>query len=129
MKKVNGGYRELMVREGAWRRLAEIRAVVTDQFSGMSELLDELADDFAAAERVDSEAAERVAAVCEAHGLEVEDAVCFVNRSSRMTVDILTTDSGVRLDHGKWLREVGDACGRDFGKPVVNRMGGAVKSA
>lgn len=127
VKKVNSGYRELMVREGAWRRLAEIRAVVTDQFSGMAELLDELSEDFAAAERVDCEAAERVIAVCEAHGLSVEDAVCFVGRGSRMTVEILASDSGVKLEQGKWLREIGDACGREFDKPVVNRLRDAVK--
>lgn len=65
---VNAGYREHLVREGAWRRLSEIRAVVTDQFSGMADMLEELAADFALEERLDADAAARVSDVCEAHG-------------------------------------------------------------
>ena len=94
---VNAGYREHLVREGAWRRLSEIRAVVTDQFSGMADMLEELAADFALEERLDADAAARVSDVCEAHGLSVRDVVCAVGREGRMTVDILASDKGSRV--------------------------------
>jgi len=50
-RKVNNGYNEYLIREGAWRRLSEIRTVITDQFAGMSELLDELSENFTGAQQ------------------------------------------------------------------------------
>ena len=129
LQKINAGYVEYAVREGAWRRLSEIRAVVTDQFSGMSELLDELAEDFSQAERVDTEAAARVTAVCEEYGLSVQDAVCILGKGGRMTVEILASDAGVRLNQKRWLAALSDACGRELDRPVVTRLGDAVKIA
>ena len=129
LRKVNAGYSEYMVREGAWRRLSEIRSVVTDQFAGMSDMLGELAEDFSAAAQVDAEAAGRVLAVCEQHDLLVQDAVCFVGRGGRMTVEILAQEEAVHLDEPRWCREIGDACGREFDHPVVTRVGEAVKIA
>ncbi|HIW74460.1 MAG TPA: SpoIIE family protein phosphatase [Firmicutes bacterium] len=129
LQKINAGYIEYAVREGAWRRLSEIRAVVTDQFSGMSELLGELAEDFSQAERADTEAAARVTAVCEEYGLSVQDAVCLLGRNDRMTVEILASDAGVRMNQKRWLAALSDACGRDLDRPVVTRLGDSVKIA
>ena len=124
---VNAGYREHLVREGAWRRLSEIRAVVTDQFSGMADMLEELAADFALEERLDADAAARVSDVCEAHGLSVRDVVCAVGREGRMTVDILASDKGSRVHEKKWRGDIGEACGRTFDHPVVARMGDVIR--
>ncbi len=126
-KRVTSGYGEHLVRESAWRRLSEIRTVLTDQFAGMAELLDELSDNFDGADPVDTEAAARVMAVCEDHGLLVEDAICFVNRSGRMTVEILASDAGIKLRQSRWFRDICDACGREFDHPVTARLGDAVK--
>lgn len=124
---VNAGYREHLVREGAWRRLSEIRAVVTDQFSGMADMLGELAADFAIEDRLDADAAARVSGVCEAHGLSVRDVVCSVGREGRMTVDILASDKGSRVHEKRWKADVEEACGREFAHPVVARMGDVVR--
>lgn len=53
---VNRGYTEYLVREGAWRRLGEIRAVAAEQFTDMAGLLDELSLDFSETERMDMDA-------------------------------------------------------------------------
>lgn len=124
---VNAGYREHLVREGAWRRLSEIRAVVTDQFSGMADMLEELAADFALEERLDADAAARVSDVCTAHGLAVQDVVCSVGREGRMTVDILASDKGSRVHEKAWRKDIGEACGREFDHPVVARMGDVIR--
>lgn len=129
LNKINAGYIEYAVREGAWRRLTEIRSVVTDQFSGMSEMLGELAADFSKAEQVDAEAAARVISICEEFGLKVEDAVCLIGRRGRMTVEVLASDVGVKLNREKWQAAVADACGREFDHPVVTRLGESVKIA
>ncbi|MGI6265201.1 MAG: SpoIIE family protein phosphatase [Acutalibacteraceae bacterium] len=122
VRQVNRDYVDYLARESAWRRLTEIRGVVEDQFTGTAALLDELAGDFGAAEQVDADAASRVAGVCERYGFQVSDAVCFLGRGGRMTVEILAADRNTRLDETVWLREVENACGRVFDHPQVTRM-------
>jgi stage II sporulation protein E len=127
LRKINSGYLEHAVREGAWRRLGEIRSVVTDQFQGMSDMLDELAQDLSRTEQVDADAASRVTDVCEEYGMAVQDAVCLLGRGGRMTVEILASDTGVKLNKLKWQNAIQDACGKELDHPVVTRLGDSVK--
>ena len=125
--RVNAGYIEYAVREGAWRRLAELRGMVTDQFASMSELLGELSEDFTDEDRVETDASTRVAEICEDYGLKVQDAVCTIGRGDRMRVEILAKDTHAKLNQKEWERELGDACGREFGHPVVTRLSDRIK--
>lgn len=119
VSRLNTGYWEFALREGAWRRLAEIRGAVTDQFASMSGMLEELAEDFDRFDRVETEASTRVAAVCERHGLSVRDAVCLLGQGDRMRVEILVNHTGARLKKQEWEREIGNACGREFDHPDI----------
>lgn len=125
--RVNAGYIEHAVKEGAWRRLAELRGVVTDQFASMSELLEELSDDFSEEERVELEASERVAEVCGEFGLKVRDAVCLIGQNGRMKVEILVNDDRIRLNRREWECALGNACGRELDHPTVTRLHDRVK--
>ena len=125
--EINRGYGEHCLREGAFRRLSEIRSVVTDQFSGMAELLSEFSEDFADAEVVDTEAAQHVKEVCEAFHLEVREAVCTVGKGNRMRVEILATDTKAHIREEEWLRRMGEVCGRAFDHPNVVRIGDQVR--
>lgn len=127
VNEVNRGYAEHRLREGAWRRLSEIRAVVTDQFAGMAELLDEFSETFSQAERVDVDAAARVQQVCEDYRMTVEQVVCTVSRGERMHVGILASDTTLKLRQKDWLREIGNACGREFAPPQAVYLGDRVK--
>ncbi len=127
VSRLNTGYWEFALREGAWRRLAEIRGAVTDQFASMSGMLEELAEDFDRFDRVETEASTRVAAVCERHGLSVRDAVCLLGQGDRMRVEILVNHTGARLKKQEWEREIGNACGREFDHPDITRLSDAVK--
>ena len=120
--KINSGYHEYAVREGAWRRLGEIRSVVTDQFQGMSDILDELAQDFSKTERIDADAAARVREACEEFGMTVRDAVCLLGSGGRMTIEILATDAGARFNKQQWQNAVQNAVGRELDRPVVSRL-------
>ncbi len=127
--EINRGYGDHCLREGAFRRLSEIRSVVTDQFAGMSELLGEFSSDFKNAERVDTDAAVRVRAVCEEYGMDVHETVCTVGRGNRMQVEIVVVDLAAKIRQKEWLSRVGDACGREFAPPVVTRIGTLAKIA
>ncbi|MBR3289809.1 MAG: SpoIIE family protein phosphatase [Clostridia bacterium] len=125
--EINRGYGEHCLREGAFRRLSEIRSVVTDQFSGVAELLSEFSDDFADAEKVDVEAAEHVKEVCDSYHLPVREAVCTVGKGNRMRVEILASDAAVHIRQEEWLSKIGEVCGRTFDRPSVVRIGGEVR--
>ena len=125
--EINRGYGEHCLREGAFRRLSEIRSVVTDQFSGMAELLSEFSDDFADAEKVDTEAAKHVKELCESYHLSVQEAVCTIGKGNRMRVEILATDSAAHIREEEWLSRMGEVCGRVFDHPNVVRIGDQVR--
>ena len=125
--EINRGYGEHCLREGAFRRLSEIRSVVTDQFSGMAELLSEFSDDFADAEQVDTEAAQHIKEICESYHLEVREAVCTIGKGGRMRVEILASDGAARVREEEWLAKISEVCGRTFDHPTVVRIGDQVR--
>ena len=125
--EINRRYGDHCLREGAFRRLSEIRSVVTDQFSGMAELLGEFSHDFKNTEQVDTDAAVRVRSVCEEYNMDVHETVCTVGRGNRMQVEIVAVDLAAKIRQKEWLSRIGDACGRSFAPPVVTRMGAFAK--
>lgn len=125
--EINRGYGDHCMREGAFRRLSEIRAVVTDQFAGMAELLNEFSHDFKNAEQVDTDAGARVRAVCEEYNMDVHETVCTVGKGNRMQVEIVAVDMAAKIRQKEWLSRIGDACGREFAPPVVDRLGALAK--
>ena len=126
-EQVTRGYQMYRLRESAWGRLSEIRSVITDQFTGMGEMLEELGERFSGDQRVDVETAGRVVSLCEDFGMPVEEAVCLFDRRDRLTVEILAEDVGVCLDGGRWFREMQTCCGREFDRPSVLELSGMVK--
>ncbi len=125
--QLNRDYRLHLQRETAWNRLSEIRAVITDQFSDMGEVLGQLGRQLTKDQRVDTGVAGRVISLCEDFGMPVEEAVCILDANDRMTVEILAEDVGVCTDGGKWFREMQVCCGREFDKPTTLRLQGVVK--
>ncbi|MCL2487705.1 MAG: SpoIIE family protein phosphatase, partial [Oscillospiraceae bacterium] len=123
IRRINHGYTGYLAQESGMRRIAELRVVAADQFSNTAGLLEELAEEFSSAERVDEEAAARVRQVCAQHELPAGEVICLIGKNGRMTVEIVTgTAQRPRLDETEWRRQVEDACGRSFGKPAVNRL-------
>ncbi len=125
--ELGNGYKTFLVRESGWERLSEIRLMVSDQFSGMGEVLSELGETLCYGKQVDTETAGRIIAVCEDFGMPVEEAICLRDNKDRLWVEILAEDVGVCTDGGKWLEEMEFCCGREFDKPTVLEMGGLVK--
>ncbi len=125
--EVNRRYTDHCLRESAFRRLTEIRSVVTDQFSGMAELLNEFSHDFRNTEQIDTDAAVRVRNVCEEYNMDVHETVCTIGKGNRMQVEIVAVDLAAKIRQKEWLSRIGDACGRNFAPPVVTRMGAFAK--
>ena len=125
--RLNDGYSRFLMRESAFRRLYEIRAVAGDQFHAMASMLTELSEVFSDPRTVDETAAVRVRDVCEQHALPVEEVLCTVARGGRMEVNLMVSDTEHHFDEFSWLQQVSDACGRHFQPPNITRLGTAAR--
>ncbi len=114
-------YRQLSSREAAQRRVDEVRGVLIDQFSGISEMLYDMACEFESARRYDLEAAERVESALREAGLIPTDIGCSVDRSDRMTVEVrVQAGTHARFNRMTVKNAISAACGRDFEAPVIS---------
>ncbi len=116
---INAGYREYLVRESAFRRLNELRRVITDQFSATSQLLEEFADSLARPEWADTEVASRIEAALKKQGVRVKQVVCRVNERGRMEVELILNGKYQTQNRNTFCRSIGELCGRSFSLPVV----------
>lgn len=124
VKEINHSYQNFSIREGAERRAAEIRAVMADQFEGMSRMLSELTEEFEEAECYDTEAASRVREALEQNGLLPLEVSCVVDRYRRMEVTAsVAGHTGIRVNKAELTDDVSHACDRDFSHPTVDWAG------
>ncbi len=123
---INRGYERLVAQESAWSRLGEIQQAVEGQFAGTGELLQGLARRLEDPGLVDVELSEEIAALCGDYGMTVVDALCTRDEGNRLTVDILTRDTGVPPGI-RWRRQMEQTCGRTFAPPAEVRWGEQVR--
>lgn len=124
---MNTGYARFVTKENAYRRLGDIRAIVTDQFEGMAGLLMDLSDHFKTMDRADEQASERVRQLCERYRLPVVEVLCLVGHRNRVTVELMLEGDTVPPEGSRWHEEMGDACGCRFTAPTVSKNGHITK--
>lgn len=118
--RINAGYREHLVRESAFRRLNELRCVVTDQFSATAKMLEEFADTLSQPEWIDTETAQRIREMLEKQQIRTRQVVCRINDRSRMEVEILLDGKYQTQKREAFCRRIGELCGRSFSLPVID---------
>lgn len=126
-RTINREYERYLAGQTARQRLREMQEGVQGQFHSTGQLLQSLSRQLADPRQVDVELSARVLEVCRDTGVPVTDALCIRDASNRLTVDILAADAGVRLDGGRWLREICAACDRDFPPPCVEEWGDGLR--
>ncbi|MBQ4617566.1 MAG: SpoIIE family protein phosphatase [Clostridia bacterium] len=127
LSRMNNGYGHFLIKEHAYHRLGDIRSIVTDQFEGMSSLLEELAEDFKGVERVDPQTAVRVEEVCERYKMPIVQTVCILGRRDRLVVELLVEGEQSADENSRWFREMCVACGCDLAPPSVMHSGQLTK--
>ncbi len=118
--RINAGYREYLVRESAFRRLNELRRVVTDQFAATAQMLEEFADSLSRPEWTDTETARRLEAALEKQGVRIRQVVCRINERGRMEIELLLDGKYRTKNRESFCRRVGELCGRSFSMPVID---------
>ena len=107
-------------KEAAERRVSEIRAVMSEQFDGMADMLADMAADMADARRYDADGADRLAEALRQEGILPAALACSVDRFGRLTVELrLAGEQSERVNRARLLRVLSRACGRELDGPCV----------
>lgn len=127
---MNTNYREYLSSMEAQRRVADVRSVVAGQFSGVSDILGDLAEEFKNTMRCDTESAERIISALSALGAMPVECICLVSDGGRMSVELeLSTKGDKKIPRGIIMREVSKCCGRRFDLPTVTNGGNRIRIA
>ncbi|MBR3971657.1 MAG: SpoIIE family protein phosphatase, partial [Ruminococcus sp.] len=112
---INDSYREYLYSLAAQRRISQVRSVVADQFSGLSDMLWDLAEEFSACENFDIDSADRITERLKQAGVVVIDCVCRIDKGRGMTVELEIYENRNRECTNQDIRRIVTACcGRRF---------------
>lgn len=120
-------YSEYASRIAAENRIEEVRNIVSEQFSGISDMLSDLAADFENDGQFDNTAASRAAAALKELDLHAEECSSRIDRFGRMSIELkLKKNSNSVLNRLQIMRAVSIACERDFDAPNISEVGGNI---
>lgn len=129
-RSMNLNYREYLSALEAQRRVSDVRGVVAGQFSGVSDILSDLSDEFKNTMRCDTDSSERIISALSALGAIPVECVCLVSDGGRMSVELeLSSKGDSKLSKGTIMREVSKCCGRRFDLPTVTCEGDRIRAA
>lgn len=125
---INRNYESYIAYLSAERRVGEIRSVVAGQFSGLGDILAEMAEEFTLYERFDSAAADRVSNALKTEGLIPVDVSCRVDRLNRMTVEVEISNMDKNaIKKSSLVKEISKACGRMMDTPCISYIANSCK--
>jgi len=123
-RSLSRAYQEHLSLEAARRRVGQVRSVVAGQFAGLSEILEDLAEEIEEIDSFDADAAEKVIAALNSIGLMVVDCSCRRRIGRGMNVEIeLAVGKKTALSASVLSREVSRACARRFESPSISFEG------
>lgn len=128
-RSMNANYREYQSALEAQQRITDVRSVVAGQFSGIGDILHDLADEFRNTMRCDNESAQRIISALTGLGAIVEECICLVSNGGRMSVELTLSNKSEKLSKGEVMREISRCCGRRFDLPTISREGNRIRIA
>lgn len=129
-RSMNLNYREYLSAIEAQRRVSDVRGVVAGQFSGVSDILSDLSDEFKNTMRCDLDSSERIISALSTLGAIPVECICLVSDGGRMSVELeLSSKGDSKLSKGTIMREVSKCCGRRFDLPTVTCEGDRIRAA
>lgn len=118
-------YSEYISAITAERRIEEVRSVVADQFSGVSQMLLSLASDFDTDERFDAAAASRISAALKNINVIVKECGVRLDKNDRMSIEArIKTRHDTVLNKASIMHALCAACDRDFDVPCITHAEG-----
>ena len=121
VSSINQSYKEYLSCEAARRRITQIRSVVAGQFAGLSDILQDLSEEFEEYERYDVECSNRVIDALSSLSLAVVDCSCRICKGKGMVVDTeLIMNHKMNISKSEVTRAISRACGRVFESPTLS---------
>lgn len=120
---VNLGYRDYLNGLEAADRVTQIRSMVAGQFSGLSEILGDMAGEIENYKTFDADCAARVSEYLHRRGFVVMECGCMIDTNGRMSLEIQLSNSRVKLRKDILSKDISSICGRCFDTPLVNEIG------
>lgn len=120
----NKHYRDYASKIAAEGRLEEVRGVVSDQFEGISLMLNDLACEIDSGEVFDNAAAEAIAASLKSIDVLTEGCYCKIDKYGRLNVEIrIKSPKGSPVNRMQIKRQVSLCTDRDFDPPTITAFG------
>ena len=120
---INQGYQQLTVKEGLSRKVARVRAVVTDQFSGLSQLLEGLSQEMCSISGYEEQTAKRVRDYLSESSYRFQRVNCYRDEEGRNFLQLDCDDlRAERLDLEQMARELSRVCDCDFDFPRKRKV-------
>lgn len=105
-------------------RVEEVRQVVSEQFEGVSNMLDELSKNLTTDEHFNSRAASAAASALKNIGIYTYECAAKVDKFGRMSLEMrIKTDDTTVLNRLQIMKMLSLACERDFGVPDITKTG------
>ncbi len=115
---INNEYADFITREGASRKVSQVRSVVTDQFDGMAMLIDGIYSELKDITSCNRELTKKVAEYFTAKGVQPFYCNVYEDQDNRMTVETsIPAFKLPRLDSMTTTLELSDLCDREFEIP------------
>lgn len=123
-EEINGLYSDMLARENAKRRIAQVRSVIGDQMGGVSTMLSDLAEKTREEDTPDTQAAQAVSEALRRSGYVVDSVRCIVSSTGRMSVKAKVNGRrGKAIARNELVYELEDALGVPLSSPKIE--GGA----
>ena len=125
---INVSYREYLSALGAQRRITQVRSVVANQFSGLSDMLWDLSDEFSEFENFDVDSATLITERLRNEGVVTIECSCRIDKGRGMTVELeLSLGKRGEIDRQMIQQIVSSCCGRRFERASVSETGDRVR--
>lgn len=120
--RINSNYRDYLGGMEAAQRVGEVRSLVAGQFSGLSEILGDLASEIENYKSYDPDSSARIMEYLHSKSLMPVECGCMIDSSGRMSVEIQLAGRA-RVRKQELCKDISSICGRCFDTPVITEIG------
>ncbi len=107
-------------------RIDEVRQVVSEQFEGVSDMLNELSQSLTDDEHFNARAAESAASALKNIGIHTDECAAKIDKFGRMSLEMkIKYDNSTVFNRLQIMKVLSLACERDFSVPSITKTGSA----
>ena len=127
---INESYKEYLSKLSAQRRISQMRSVVADQFTGLSDMLWDLSEEFESCDKFDVDSAELIVEKLRREDILVSDCSCRIDNGKGMTVELeIICNKKTGVDRKLVHKIVSRTCGRRFDPAAESVAGNRLRLA